>query len=114
MIREFSRHIVAIAAHSNGQPVTLVKTDKSCWQAPAGLTDLTVEYEVYAWDLSVRSAHFDATHAFFNATSVCLAAVEQESLPCKVLLRLPEGEAYTNWQVATAMPALADSEVDTE
>ena len=31
-----------------------------------------VVYEVYAWDLSVRTAHLDQTHAFFNGTSVFL------------------------------------------
>jgi predicted metalloprotease with PDZ domain len=35
---------------------------------------LTVICEIYAWDLSVRGAHVDETHAFFNGSSVFLRA----------------------------------------
>jgi hypothetical protein len=37
-----------------------------------------VRYEVYAWDLSVRAAHLDQSHAFFNGTSVFLCAEGKE------------------------------------
>ena len=79
MIREFSRNIVRIRAESKGQPVELTKLDKHSWQAApqkdplkAGPSPLTLHYEVYAWDLSVRAAHLDQNHAFFNGTSVFL------------------------------------------
>jgi predicted metalloprotease with PDZ domain len=41
---------------------------------------LTVDYEVYAWDLSVRAAHLDQNHGFFNGTSVFLRVLGQESM----------------------------------
>lgn len=69
MIRDFAKNITTINAHSNNKPIALTKLDKSTWQAEALTTPLILEYEVYAWDLSVRSAHFDMTHAFFNGTS---------------------------------------------
>lgn len=72
MIREFSRNIVRIRAESGGQAVPLTKVDKHSWQAAPVSGRLTVVYEVYAWDLSVRAAHMDQTHAFFNGTSVFL------------------------------------------
>ena len=80
MIREFSRNIVRIRAESKGEPVELTKLDKHSWQA-APLADrrapLTLHYEVYAWDLSVRAAHLDQTHGFFNGTSVFLRVLGQ-------------------------------------
>ena len=72
MIREFSRNIVTIGAEAGGQPVALTKLDKHTWQAAPCEGALTLVYDVYAWDLSVRAAHLDQTHAFFNGTSVFL------------------------------------------
>lgn len=105
LIRDFARHIVAIRAEAGGKPVRLDKIDKHTWQAAAlkSAQPLTVTYEVYAWDLSVRGAHFDSTHAFFNGTSVFLRVIGQETSPCRVELLPPEGKAFKDWRVATAL-----------
>ena len=105
LIRDFARNIVSIRAEAGGKPVALEKTDKHTWRAaslkqPAALT---VVIEVYAWDLSVRGAHFDETHAFFNGTSTFLRVIGQEDAPCLVDIQPPEGERYKDWRVATAM-----------
>ena len=81
MIRDFSRNIVQLEAYSGDQPVVLERIDKSCWCAPAELSQITVRYQVYAWDLSVRAAHLDNLHAFFNGTSVYLGVGGQEHTP---------------------------------
>jgi predicted metalloprotease with PDZ domain len=60
-------------------------------------------YEVYAWDLSVRAAHLDETHGFFNGTSVFLLPLGFEDAPCEVDIRPPEGEAFAEWRVATSL-----------
>ncbi|GHT81130.1 peptidase [Betaproteobacteria bacterium] len=104
MIREFARHIVRIEAQAGGKPVALAKLDKQTWQAAkvgAGVA-LTLSYEVYAWDLSVRAAHLDQTHGFFNGTSVFLAVEGQLDVPCLVDIQPPE--AAQDWRVATALP----------
>lgn len=106
MIREFARNIVRIRADAGGEPVALTKLDKQSWQAapvdPA-LGPLTLSYEVYAWDLSVRAAHLDTTHGFFNGSSVFLCVDGQADAPCTVDIHSPAGEAYRGWRVATAM-----------
>ncbi|KRB92962.1 M61 family metallopeptidase [Duganella sp. Root198D2] len=106
MIREFSRNIVQIRAEAGGQPVELAKLDKHSWQAAPCKGKLTVHYEVYAWDLSVRAAHLDQTHGFFNGTSVFLRAVGQEGEPHVVDIQRPAHEAAAKWRVATALPEL--------
>ncbi len=106
MIREFARNIVRIRAESNGRKVALRKLDKHTWQAAPCDGSITLHYEVYAWDLSVRAAHLDQTHAFFNGTSVFLRVHGQESRPHVVDIRPPEGEPYKAWRVATALPEL--------
>ena len=104
MIREFARNIVTIRARCGDDPVALKKIDKHTWQAAPCAGPITLSYEVYAWDLSVRGAHFDANHAFFNGTSVFLAVQGQEASPCVVTIERPTGTAYRNWRIATALP----------
>jgi predicted metalloprotease with PDZ domain len=105
LIRDFARNIVAIRAEAGGKPVRLDKIDKHTWQAaPVKCGEpLTVTCEVYAWDLSVRGAHLDMTHAFFNGASVFLRVPGQEDTPCLVDLQPPEGRTFRDWRVATAL-----------
>ncbi len=103
LIRDFARHIVAIDAQADGRPLALAKIDKHTWQAPPTAGPITVRCEVYAWDLSVRGAHLDTTHAFFNGSSVFLRVVGREQTPCRVVIEPPAGLAYRDWRVATAL-----------
>lgn len=64
---------------------------------------IEVRYQVYAWDLSVRGAHLDQTHGFFNGTSVFLAVKGQEEALYKVNIQPPAGEAFKSWRVATGL-----------
>ena len=104
MIRDFARNIVAIRASSAGTPVALRKSDKQTWQASPVSGELRIDYRVYAWDLSVRAAHLDQTHAYFNGPSVFLRVVGQESAPCGVELQRPPDDAGKDWRVATTLP----------
>ena len=104
MIRDFARHIVSIRAHCEGEPVSLSKLDKQTWRADPVHGVLAISYEVYALDLSVRGAHLDTSHGFFNGTSVFLQVVGQEETPAVVLMEKPRGEAYRPWRLATSMP----------
>ncbi|WP_300451523.1 M61 family metallopeptidase [Accumulibacter sp.] len=105
LIRDFARHVVAIRAEAGGQAVPLEKVDKHTWHArPVDNTQaLTVISEIYAWDLSVRGAHLDQTHAFFNGSCVFLRAIGQEQRPCLVDLQPPLGQPFEQWRVATAL-----------
>jgi predicted metalloprotease with PDZ domain len=108
LIRDFARHIVAIRAEADGKTVRLDKIDKHTWQA-APLrknTVLTIHYEVYAWDLSVRGAHLDQTHAFFNGSSVFLSPLGHETAPCLIDIKAPKAQDqhnYRDWRIATAL-----------
>ncbi len=106
MIREFSRNIVSIRAECDGKAVPLTKLDKHSWQAAPCDGALMVEYDVYAWDLSVRAAHLDQQHGFFNGTSVFLSVLGQESAPHEVNIVQPKDAACKHWRVATTLPEL--------
>jgi predicted metalloprotease with PDZ domain len=107
MIRDFARNIISISASSEGQVVELKKLDKHSWQGAPVSGPLVVCYEVYAWDLSVRGAHLDVTHGFFNGTSVFLRVTGQENRPVLVAVEAPPAEVATGWRVATSMPVRA-------
>ena len=110
LVREFARHVVAIDATCGGRPVALEKLDKHTWRAVPVAGPLTVRAEIYAWDDSVRGAHLDATHGFFNGACVFLRPLGRDHRPCKLDILPPAGGGtsparYRNWRVATAMPA---------
>lgn len=108
MIREFARNIVRIRAESGGRPVELVKQDKQTWRAAPCRAALVLTYEVYAWDLSVRCAHLDQLHGFFNGTQVFLRVHGAESLPHFVDIRPPLQNLPFPWRVATTLPEASD------
>lgn len=106
MVREFARNIIRINAQANGKKIALKKLNKTSWQAAPCEGALQISYEVYAWDLSVRAAHLDQSHGFFNGTSVFLQAHGQEQLPHIVEIQKPVDTAAKNWRVATSLPEL--------
>ncbi len=104
MVREFARHVVSIRATHRGRPVALEKVDKHTWRAEPLSGPLTVVAEVYAWDPSVRGAHLDTRHGFFNGACVFLRVLGRESEPCELEIAPPADARYRKWRVATAMP----------
>lgn len=102
LIRDFSRQIESLTAHAGSRRVPVDKIDNHTWQAAPCDGPLRVEYTVYAWDLSVRGAHLDETHGFFNGTSVFLRVHGQDHLPCLVDLAPPRG--IDGWKVYTSLP----------
>lgn len=103
LIREFARHIVTLKATCDGAPLACEKIDKATWQCAPALGAVTITYDVYAWDLSVRGAHLDQTHGFFNGTSVFLLPLGMENAPCEVTILPPEGTEYAEWRIATSL-----------
>ena len=103
LVREFARHLSALAATQSAAPVPLEQLDKATWLARCdAASPLTMTYLVYAFDTSVRAAFLDAQRGFFNGTSLCLRAEGHEARPH----RLEFGELPAHWQVATAMRAV--------
>src|SRR5215471_15755868 len=103
LIRDFARNVVAVEARSGRRPVPIIKVDKHTWVAAPARGPLTLTLEVYAWDLSVRAAHLDASHGFFNGPSVFPRVLGKEARACEVDIKAPRGLRYRSWRVATTM-----------
>lgn len=102
LIRDFSRQIEEITASSNDHPVDIQKYKDHEWVCAPCNGPLTLEYVVYAWDLSVRAARVDDHYAFFNGTSVFLAAKGHTQNKQVVILQAPS--QHPDWQVFTSLP----------
>lgn len=106
LIRDFARHLVGMTAHTvAGEPVAITPLDQQTWQLPRCDQAIRVRYSVYCADFSVRTAHVDPDHAFFNGSSVFLRVHGLEHRPHDVCL---EGDSVpAHWRVATTLPELA-------
>ncbi len=101
LIRDFSRHIHQLTARTGRTELAIKKIDNHTWQIAPCSRRLTLSYRVYAWDLSVRCAHLDQTHGFFNGTSVFLKVHGRETQPC--LVSIEPGATTRNWRVYTSL-----------
>lgn len=103
MIRDYAKHVVSIKAEADGEAVELLALDKSRWQAAPVATRLIITAEIFAFDPSVRGAHLDTTHAYFNGPCVFAAVVGQEDRECIVDICPPPAPVGKDWRVATSM-----------
>ena len=103
MIRDFARHLISVQASCDGEAIQIHQIDKSNWRAEPCAGALLAEYRVYARDLSVRGAHLDHTHGYYNGTSVFLEVVGQAEQHCEVLIEKPRETVYENWRLATSL-----------
>ncbi|MEY3220254.1 MAG: hypothetical protein RIT27_1611 [Pseudomonadota bacterium] len=106
LIREFARHIVEIRAESSGIPLKLTKINKNTWKTSPIQQPITIIYEVYAKELSVRTAYFDQHRAFFNGANLFLAVKGQESQFCT--LNIQSLQSVKNSKIATMLPFFAE------
>ena len=105
LIRDFAKHLTTPkveTAHQKNLRLTVI--DKSTWQFDSTGEPVTVTYQVYAWDLSVRGAHFDQSHGFFNGTSVFLGVDNQRDQACSIFIQPTPFTTQHDWKVATGMP----------
>jgi len=100
LMREFPRNVVTFAAaDGTGRPLAHARADKNSWMVDAPADGrLRVRYLVYADELSVRTSHLDASHAFISGTSAFMYVEGREHDEVRLEVRAPAG-----WSVATAL-----------
>ncbi|EOG1640784.1 M61 family metallopeptidase [Acinetobacter baumannii] len=103
LIREFSKHIEAVKAYDEaGRMLNIKKTEKNRWRLFNTDHELiTAEYDVYAYDLSVRGAYVDQTRLYINPACVCLGLEGQEQSACELEIFLPD--ELKHFQLATGL-----------
>lgn len=103
LIREFAKHIEAVKAYDeDGRQLKINKFEKNKWRLYNTDHELiTVEYDVYAYDLSVRGAYVDQTRLYVNPACVCLGLEDQEQAPIELEIFLPD--ELKHFQIATGL-----------
>jgi predicted metalloprotease with PDZ domain len=105
MIREFARHIVRLSALSGGRKLRVDKLDKHTWRCARAEREVTLAYEVYAFDVSVRAAYLDPDDGFFNGAALLLRPLGREAEACRIDIFPPVGPRARLWQVITGLKA---------
>jgi len=114
LIRDFAKHLIEIQAKTlSGTPLTISPIATDQWQLEPVAEPVQIQYQVYAWDLSVRGAHFDESHAFFNGTSVFLAVEGQTEAAIEVNIQSANWMPK-NWQLATTLMPASDDRVNAQ
>jgi len=82
-----------------GNPIPWRKTRRSTWtiDVPAP-GPVTIEYELFANNISDRTRHVDDTHGFFSGSGVFMYTDAHRGRPCEVTLEIPTG-----WDVASGL-----------
>lgn len=72
LVREFAKNINLVKAFDEkGNSLVVKKTSKNAWNIQKGSAKkVTVKYEVYAFELSVRTSFLDLTHGFVSGSGV--------------------------------------------
>jgi predicted metalloprotease with PDZ domain len=105
LIRDYARHVQDLAAESEtGRRLATTKVDKATWRVSlAGARELVVRYQVYAWELTVRTNHVDESHAFVVGAATYLWLDERRDAPAQLVVEPPPG-----WRAVVALSGEPD------
>lgn len=104
LLREFARYAGEPAAHdADGNPLTVARPHHGIWEiaAPAG-TEICVSWDAWAHELTVRTPHIDASHAFFTGTNLLPLVDGRTEEPAVLEVRVPPA-----WDVFCALDPIA-------
>jgi len=105
LIRDFSKQIESIEAYSvsTKKKLPLDRLNNDQWRLPKENSAIEVITTVYAYDSSVRAAYLDTERGFFNASSLCLEVIGQNSMPCSLAIAPPDASFAEHWSVQTGL-----------
>ncbi|MGK7922912.1 MAG: M61 family metallopeptidase [Trichodesmium sp.] len=108
LIREYAKHLQDFCAYSeNERPLNWQKVSKNHWQIETlGVSEVIVQYKIFANELTVRTNHLDSTHGYFNGAALFFYLPECEKNPIQIKIIPPQ----SNWQVTTSLPKVSDTE----
>ncbi|MBS9777567.1 MAG: M61 family metallopeptidase [Gammaproteobacteria bacterium] len=97
-IRDYSRHLQSFSATAGDEALEWYKSDSDTWIVQADEKETTLNYQVYAYDLSVRGSYLDDTRMFFNHCCVALDIVHLSHEKRHIDI-----QSVDDWKVFTAL-----------
>ncbi|APB32621.1 peptidase M61 domain-containing protein [Gloeomargarita lithophora Alchichica-D10] len=102
LVREYARHVEQFQVI---QGLCWQKVSKNHWQIQTpGVDKITVQYQVYANELSVRTNHLDEQHIYINGAATFLYIPAWQHLASELEIIPPDA----HWQVTTALESLGN------
>ena len=113
LVREYARHLQNFTAltepdtgAADAAPLQWRKQGKNHWQvATQDYNTVTLRYQIYAYELSVRTNHLDSSHGYFNGAALFFYVSGYEKCPIEVTIVPPR----LTWEVSTALPPVPGS-----
>ncbi len=83
LIREFAKNVEQVSAQSGNAVLPISKISKNTWRIALqpGIKTVQVHYQVYAYELSVRTSFLDDVHGYINPASVLLYVAKWAKQP---------------------------------
>jgi predicted metalloprotease with PDZ domain len=108
LVREFARQVRGFQAVSEGGAALATrKTGKASWRVCGAADGVRVRYQVFAHELSVRTSHLDATHAFWNGVTLFVYADETRHRKARLTVDAP-----ASWAVSSTLHRTGDGDRD--
>ncbi|RDC65158.1 M61 family metallopeptidase [Adhaeribacter pallidiroseus] len=105
LVREYAKNVEAFTATAGNQPIRFEKITKNTWRVYAAKApQVKVTYQVYAFELTVRTSFLNAEHGYVNGASMFMYpdGLQNEASEIKVV-------PYKDWKVvSTALPAVGN------
>ena len=107
LIREFAKGVEGFGATVAGKTVKTEKVTKNTWRVYSNkAAAVKINYRVYAFEISVRTAFIDASHAFLSPANIFMYPAGMIKTPSTVKI-IP----FTNWtKVSTGLEPVAGKE----
>ena len=98
LLREYARHVRRFeASQTNGEVLFYEQITKGVWeinltksQVNSFTEDFEVCYEIYCKDLTVRTSHVDASHAFLHGPSYLMGVLDETLKSPVIEFRFPK------------------------
>lgn len=106
LVREFAKGVEGLVATSNSKEIKSEKINKNTWRIYAkNNKNVVINYKVYAFELSVRTSFVDASHGYFNGTSIFMFIDELRNTPHNLTI-IP----FKDWKkVSTSLPKTSET-----
>ncbi|MBR8827430.1 MAG: M61 family metallopeptidase [Gomphosphaeria aponina SAG 52.96 = DSM 107014] len=102
LVREYSRHVQDLSARVNSQVAPTKKISKNHWRiVTENCASVTINYRVFANELTVRTNHLDETHGYINGAALFFFIPGLETQPLVVEIVPPK----LDWRVTTTLPS---------
>lgn len=103
LVRDFAKHVQGLQVRDARGALAITRLDKRTFRCAPAKGVLTAQYQVYAFDDSVRKAYLDTSRGFFNGSSLFYCPAGFENAPFVIELQRPTDDLCRHWRVATTL-----------